>query len=98
MDALKTIVGPNVEYGVYQEYGTGSRGEFPGQAYMIRPKRAGGLLAFKIGNKTVYSRSVRHPGIKAHPFMRPAIEAVLGTLAGDMAERGALLITKGPNA
>lgn len=93
---MEAVVGPQVAYGVYQEFGTGERGEFGGSAYTIKPKSPGGLLVFKVGGKTVYARSVRHPGIPAHPYMRPAVEKVLGDMAGSLADKGALLITKGP--
>lgn len=92
---LEAVIGPQVEYGKYQEFGTGERGEFPGKAYTIKPKSPGGLLVFKVGGKTVYARVVHHRGIPPHPFMRPALEKALGDLAGDLAEKGALLITKG---
>jgi HK97 gp10 family phage protein len=95
---LEAVVGPQVEYGKYQEFGTGERGEFGGSAYTIKPKKPGGVLVFKIGGKTVYARSVRHPGIPAHPYMRPALEKVLGDMTGSLAAKGALLIAKGPNA
>jgi HK97 gp10 family phage protein len=97
-DPLSASIGPQVEYGVYQEFGTGSRGEFGGQPYEIKPKTQGSLLVFKVNGKTVYARRVMHPGIKAHPFMRPALTQALGAMAESMAEKGALLITKGKNA
>jgi HK97 gp10 family phage protein len=97
-DALTATVGPSAPYGVFQEFGTGSRGEFGGPVYTIRPKR-GGLLVFKVKGKTVYARVVHHPGIPPHPFMRPALVQVLGKeLTANLAERGALLITQGRNA
>lgn len=96
---LTAVIGSNVEYATYQEYGTGTRGEFGGHEYEIRPKRAGGVLAFTVGGKTVFTRLVKHPGIKARPFMRPAFEAVLGKeLVAQLAALGAAAITKGPQA
>jgi HK97 gp10 family phage protein len=96
---LTAIVGPNVDYAAYQEFGTGTRGEFPGPIYEIKPKKPGGVLVFKVGGKTVWARKVRHPGIKARPYMRPAFETVLGTdLLKRLADAGQAAILKGPNA
>lgn len=95
---LTAIIGPQVEYGVYQEFGTGTRGEFPGAPIKITAKN-GGLLKFKIGNRTIYTRSVNHPGVRARRFMRGGLEAALGQeIVSRLAKAGALLITKGPNA
>jgi HK97 gp10 family phage protein len=97
-DPLTAVIGPHVPYAVYQEYGTGSRGEFPGTPYKILPKRPGGVLVFKIGNRTIYARSVTHPGVRPHPFMRPAFRQAMGDqLAASLADAGAALIAKGPN-
>jgi HK97 gp10 family phage protein len=95
---LEAVIGPQVEYGVYQEFGTGERGEFGGSAYTIKPKSPGGVLVFTVGGRKVYARSVRHPGVPPHPYMRPAVQNILGDMASELADRGALLITKGPNA
>jgi HK97 gp10 family phage protein len=97
-DVFRASIGPTVPYGVFQEYGTGSRGEFGGPMYTIRPKRAGGVLVFTVNGKKVVARVVHHPGIPPHPFMRPAVAQVLGQeLTASLAERGALLITQGKN-
>lgn len=94
---LEVVIGPKVDYGVFQEFGTGERGEFGGSAYMIRSKTAGGVLVFTIGRRKVYARSVRHPGVRPKRYMRRGLVAALGeSLASQLAEAGALLITKGP--
>lgn len=93
----KATIGPHVTYGVYQEFGTGERGEFPTGPYTIKPK-SGKYLVFRVNGKVVRAKMVRHPGIKAHPYMRPALEQALGEMADDLAQRGALLILRGPNA
>jgi len=96
INPLKAVVGTDVDYGVYQEYGTGLRGEFPGKMYEIKPKK-GKVLSFTVSGKRVFAKIVRHPGIKAHPFMRPALTNALGKeLTKNLAEAGALIITKGP--
>lgn len=94
---LSAIIGPQVGYGVYQEFGTGSRGEFPGTPYKISAK-PGKLLRFKIGNRTVFVKSVTHPGVRARAYMRGGLESALGPeLVEKMLRTGTLLITRGPN-
>lgn len=95
---LQATIGPGVIYGVFQEFGTGSKGEFPSGSYVIRPKRPGGRLVFKVDGKTVSAREVRHPGVRPHPYMRPGLTAALGRMAPALEKAGALLITKGPGA
>jgi HK97 gp10 family phage protein len=90
------IIGPHVPYAPYMEFGTGSRGEFGGSEYIIRP-RTKPYLKFKINGKWISTKEVHHPGISPRPFMRPAVEEAMGDLADKLAERGALMITKGPN-
>lgn len=43
--------------------------------YVIRPKHAS-ALKFKVGGKEVFAKQVIHPGVRARPFMRPAIDEV----------------------
>ena len=97
VDRLVAEIGPAVAYGAYQEFGTGTRGEFPGQMIEIRPKSKP-YLVFQVNGKTVYARVVHHPGVKAQPFMRPALVQALDPYAGQLAEKGQLLITKGPRS
>ncbi len=47
-------------YGLYVHDGT--------DPHEIRPKQAGGVLAFQVGGETVFARSVQHPGTKAVRF------------------------------
>lgn len=89
---LKATIGPEVPYGVFQEFGTKG-------PYEIKPKKTGGVLAFQSGGKTVFARRVMHPGVKARPYMRPALEKILGAeMAKKMAKEGALVVTKGKAA
>lgn len=98
LSALSAIIGPQVNYGVYQEFGTGTRGEFPTSSYTIKPKQ-GKYLSFTVNGKRVVTRSVTHPGIKARPYMRPALTETLGDeMTQKLTEKGTLLITKGKNA
>lgn len=81
-------IGPvGVEYASFVEYGTGIRGEFPTKVYEIRPKQ-GELLTFKVGGTWVSTRVVRHPGIRPHPYIRPAAAEVLEALQVKFAEAG----------
>lgn len=91
------IVGPHVPYAPYMEFGTASRGEFGGRPYVIKAKNKP-LLVFKVDGKWVSKKEITHPGVAPHPFMRPAVEDTMGDLADKLAERGALMITKGPDS
>lgn len=90
----KVVVGPHVPYGVYQEYGTGTRGEFPTGMYTIKPKKGGQTkaLRFMAGGQVIYTRKVRHPGVKPHPYMRPAALLYADSLGADAAKVGLDLI------
>lgn len=57
------------KYGIYFEQGTGIYGATGNK---ITPKKAK-VLAFKVGGKLVFARSVE--GIQARPFFKPGIEA-----------------------
>jgi HK97 gp10 family phage protein len=95
---LSVEIGPGVDYGVFQEFGTGTRGEFPGSMYEIRPKKKDGRLVFKIGGKTIVTKLVKHPGVKAQPYMRPAFEHVMADFLQKLLDEGTTAITRGPNA
>lgn len=97
VDLLTAIIGPTVLYGVFVEFGTGSRGEFPGQPYEIKPVKAE-FLVFTVNGKVVHAKKVTHPGIKAEPYMRPAVMEALEPATADLLRRGALIILRGPNS
>lgn len=90
----KAVIGPSVPYGAYQEFGTGTRGEFKGSEYVIKPKN-GKMLHFKANGKWVSAKIVHHPGIPAHPYMRPAVQKVIDQLGPDLAKSVALKIVSG---
>lgn len=95
----KAVIGPTKEYGVYQEFGTASRGEFGGSPYIIRPKSPSGRLRFKVNGQWVTAKKVVHPGIPPHPYMRPGLQQAIGTdMAQELADRGALVAIQGPKA
>lgn len=91
------VIDVGVPYGMYQEFGTGSRGEYPTGQYEIRPKNKK-FLAFKVGGKTVFTKKVMHPGVKAHPYLRPSTMKAVSELSSALATNGSLLIRKGPNS
>lgn len=98
-EPLTAIIGPKVEYGVYQEYGTGSRGEFPGSPYEIRPKKPGGYLVWKSRNGRVFARKVVHPGVRGKAYMRKGFTRAFGDrMVDQLLKAGLAAITKGPNA
>lgn len=83
----QVYVGPDVSrapYAAYVEYGT--------QAHVIEPSKAK-VLRFTVGGQTVYARRVRHPGSRAHPYMRPAVERWVGRLGERAADVGVHLLT-----
>lgn len=58
----KVYVG--MPYGIFVENGT--------NPHLIQPKKGKKFLAFLIGGKMIFARSVNHPGSKAYPFWKPA--------------------------
>lgn len=93
-------IGPKgVNYAVYQEFGTASRGEFGGLPYKIRPRQDNGMLHFKIDGEWISTKEVTHPGIPAHPYIRPAAQSVIGSLQSRMGVAAQnLIVLKGKNA
>jgi len=73
-----------VPYAGFQEYGTQG-------PYEIRAKNKK-ALAFKVGGATVFRKKVMHPGVKAHPYIRPAMEQFLNELGPAAADVGVNLI------
>jgi len=69
----RVLVGPTAAYAPYVEFGT--------KPHEIKPKNAGGVLVFNVGGRKVFAKKVNHPGTKAQPFVRPAYEAWVGSVA-----------------
>lgn len=44
--------------------------------HVIRPRRPGGVLRFKVGGRTVYARIVHHPGTTGQHFLARATRQV----------------------
>jgi phage gpG-like protein len=77
----EAVVGTNVEYAPYVEFGTGP--------HEITPTDAD-ALAFDIGGETVFAHRVMHPGTPAQPFMRPAARKTAANL-GDIADNSSTI-------
>lgn len=64
--------------------------EFGTRPHTITPKKAGGALQF--GGIT--TKSVEHPGTRARPFMRPALDSVLPAMIDAVTARIRQRLTK----
>lgn len=83
----KIVIGVDPEqvpYAAYQEYGTHG-------PYEIKAKNKK-ALAFKVGGKTILVKKVMHPGVKATPYIRPALAKFLDQLGPAAAKVGVTLI------
>jgi HK97 gp10 family phage protein len=92
LTSTKAVIGPHVIYGAYQEFGTGSRGEFPTGPYEIKPKNKQFLVFKTKDGRWIRTKHVIHPGVKAQPYMRPAVKQVIDNMAPELAKQGALKI------
>ena len=79
---LKAIVGTNLEYAKWQEYGTGP----------IRPKHARALHWVTRAGVDVFVASTR--GVPAHPFLTPAMNTERGAVLKEVGEAFAELVAK----
>ena len=62
-------VGAAASYAAAVEYGTAP--------HEIRPVN-GGVLAFEVAGKMIFTPLVHHPGTRANPFMQRALDEALG--------------------
>lgn len=84
----RVVIGPDTTqapYAPYVEFGT--------QPHEIKPKKAGGVLAFKMNGKMVFARKVNHPGTRAQPYVIPAFEAWVDSLGTMAAEANVKVLT-----
>jgi HK97 gp10 family phage protein len=87
-DGSRYHIGPvGVEYAAHVEYGT--------RPHVIMA-RNGGVLAFQVGGESRYAKSVKHPGTKPHPYIRPAREWAIEHLSKEIAVTGASLLKGKP--
>jgi len=59
-------------YGRFVEFGTKAHAIVARRKVMNKGKR--GALAFSVGGKSVFTKSVKHPGAPAKPFLKPSLE------------------------
>lgn len=90
-------VDASAEHADFVEFGTGTKGEYPGKAYDIVPTN-GKYLKFTINGRTIYTKKVRHPGIKAQPYLRPAALNATEKLFPKLLDLGQVMIVKGPKS
>jgi HK97 gp10 family phage protein len=95
VDAEKATIGTNVKYAPYQESGVPA-GKFKG----FPPYKPGTALArwakLKLGDEKlafVVARAIKKNGLKAHPFMKPALDKVSSSM-GQIKRIGYKLIDK----
>lgn len=84
-------------YAGYDEFGTGTRGEFPGKPIVITPKRAKYLRFTTKDGRVVYAKRVVNPGMAPRPFMRPAVERIALPFATKIGDSAVAMIVMGPN-
>lgn len=83
-------IGPvNVPYAAAQEYGA--------KPHLIIAS-PGKVLVFPMGDKMVFATSVKHPGNKAQPYIRPAGDWARENLSERIRVTGASMLKKRPNA
>lgn len=97
-DGMSGKVSVPATYATFVEFGTGTRGEFPGQPIIIRPRRGQYLRFTTKDGRTIYTKRVVNPGMAPRPFLRPAFERVMAPLVAGIADTAALSIVKGPKA
>ena len=91
----RSVIGTDLYYGKYVEYGTGQFNEFGGAPYEIRPKNPNGVLVFEINGRKIFAKKVIHPGIRPQPFIRTSVDEVLDEIGADTASVGVSMITGG---
>jgi len=85
VEADRVIVGPDVPYASYVEFGT--------KPHEIRPKNPNGVLVFSVNGQKVFAKVVHHPGTKANPFVQDSFDAWVATLGPAVAEANVKVIT-----
>jgi len=56
------------------------------RAHTIKPSRAS-VLRFKVAGKTVFSKSVKHPGTRPYRILRDGVTRSLGEMFNDLLRR-----------
>lgn len=84
------------DHAAFVEFGTGTRGEFPGGPIVINAK-PGKMLSW-VGKDGVrrYAKRVVSQGMAPRPFMRPALERVVSPMANALGDNAVMFIVHGP--
>lgn len=98
VNGLTGTVYNTAPYARYDEFGTGTRGEFPGRPIVITPKRAKYLRFTTKDGRVVFAKRVVNPGMAPRPFMRPALERIALPFANNIGNAAVASIVQGPNA
>jgi len=102
--SIEADVGPktgrvvaSAPYATFVEFGTWSYNmlEPKSGTYEIRPVRAS-ALRFEIDGDIVFAQKVEHPGVKAQPFLNPAVDEVVPEFVDMLESVGVNLIVEGP--
>jgi HK97 gp10 family phage protein len=93
---MSGTVEATAKYAIFVELGTGLRGEFPSQEIVIRPRAAKALRWVGPDGKVHFAKVVRSPGMKAKPFLRPALQRAIDELESSLGVAIAMEILRGP--
>ena len=85
MEGDRVIIGPDVPYAGYVEFGT--------KPHDIKPKTKR-VLKFTVGGQTVFARVVHHPGTKPNPFVQDSFDAWTRSVGPEIAEANVQTIRK----
>lgn len=88
-------VSAGAKYALFVELGTGTRGEFPTHEIVIRPKNASVLRWRGPDGKIHFAKVVRSPGMKSHPFLRPALQKAIEDLETSIGVAASVSVLEG---
>ena len=103
-NSIEAQVGPKVgrvvataPHAAFVEFGTWSHNMLEPKAgtYEIRPVRAS-ALRFEVEGDVVFAQKVEHPGVRAQPFLMPAVDEVVPEFVDMLESVGVHLIVQGP--
>jgi hypothetical protein len=89
----KVIIGPDPTQAPYASYVI-----FDTKPHIIRPRRPGGVLAFKVNGRQIFAKVVQHPGTTAQPFVQDAFAAWVDSLGPMAAEANVQVIRSADGA
>lgn len=86
------------DHAMFMEYGTGTRGEFPGAPIVITAKPGKVLSWMGKDGKRHFAKRVVNPGAAPRPFMRPALERVELPFVNTVGDNAVVFIVNGPKS